>query len=74
MNNVNRRRFLIGSAAATAALTLPAPHARAQKRGGTLRLIPHADLHVFGGASHMVMVDRRESFNGLLAGWCADER
>ncbi len=39
-----------------------------------MRLIPHADLHVFGGASHMVMFDRREGFNGLLASWCADER
>lgn len=38
-----------------------------------MRLIRHADFHVFGGASHMVMVDRRQSFNGLLASWCADE-
>lgn len=36
-----------------------------------LRLIPQADLHVFGGASHMVMLDRAEGFNRLLAGWCA---
>jgi pimeloyl-ACP methyl ester carboxylesterase len=39
-----------------------------------MRLMPHADLHVFGGASHMVMVDRREGFNALLASWCAGER
>ena len=35
------------------------------------RLCPAADFHVFGGASHMVMFDRREAFNGLLAAWCA---
>jgi len=35
------------------------------------RLCPGADFHVFGGASHMVMFDRREAFNGLLAVWCA---
>ena len=39
-----------------------------------MRLIPHADLHVFGGAAHMVMLDRREAFNRLLADWCAGDR
>lgn len=34
------------------------------------RLFPSADFHVFGGASHMVMFDRREAFNRLLAEWC----
>lgn len=36
-----------------------------------MRLIPGADLHVFGGASHMVMLDRADDFNRLLAGWFA---
>lgn len=39
-----------------------------------MRLFPQADLHVFGGASHMVMLDRAEGFNRLLAGWCAGRR
>ncbi len=39
-----------------------------------MRLMPHADLHVFGAASHMVMLDRAEGFNALLASWCAGER
>jgi pimeloyl-ACP methyl ester carboxylesterase len=37
------------------------------------RLIPQADLHVFGGASHMVMFDRQDAFNRLLANWCVDD-
>src|SRR5688572_10268571 len=46
MVRLNRRTFLAGSTslAATAALGLPAVHA--QKRGGTLRFVPHADLKV----------------------------
>ena len=36
------------------------------------RLIPQADLHVFGGTSHMVMLDRSQGFNRLLESWCAD--
>jgi pimeloyl-ACP methyl ester carboxylesterase len=35
------------------------------------RLFPKADFHVFSGAAHMVMFDRPEAFNRLLAGWCA---
>jgi pimeloyl-ACP methyl ester carboxylesterase len=36
-----------------------------------MELIPHADLHVFGAAAHMVMHDRMADFNRLLEGWCA---
>jgi pimeloyl-ACP methyl ester carboxylesterase len=36
-----------------------------------MRCFPRADLHVFGGASHMVMLDRADDFNCLLASWCA---
>lgn len=46
MSDLNRRQFLVGSTAAAAALTLGAPYVQAQKRGGTLRVIPHADLKV----------------------------
>jgi len=44
MAHVTRRAFLTGSIAATALAT--APRAHAQKRGGTLRFVPHADLKV----------------------------
>ena len=44
MTEVTRRTFLAGSIAAS---TLAgAPRANAQKRGGTLRFVPHADLKI----------------------------
>jgi peptide/nickel transport system substrate-binding protein len=46
MNDVTRRQFLAATAGAAAAATLRAPAAHAQKKGGTLRFIPHADLKV----------------------------
>jgi peptide/nickel transport system substrate-binding protein len=45
MASIGRRAFLAG-AAATAAVVTTAPRARAQKKGGTLRFVPHADLKV----------------------------
>jgi peptide/nickel transport system substrate-binding protein len=42
---ISRRSFLAGTAALAAAAST-APRVQAQKRGGTLRFIPHADLKV----------------------------
>ncbi|MFO1056131.1 MAG: hypothetical protein U1E53_04105 [Dongiaceae bacterium] len=36
-------------------------------------LIPGAELHVLGGAGHMVMHDRPAAFNRTVAAWCATE-
>src|SRR5207249_2767922 len=46
MADLSRRHFFAGAAAvaATASVGLPAVHA--QKRGGTMRFVPHADLKV----------------------------
>jgi peptide/nickel transport system substrate-binding protein len=44
MGTLSRREFLAGTTAATAAVALGAPYVQAQKRGGTLRVMPHADL------------------------------
>jgi peptide/nickel transport system substrate-binding protein len=44
MTQVTRRTFLAGSIAASALVS--APRAHAQKRGGTLRFVPHADLKI----------------------------
>src|ERR1051326_6348566 len=44
MARVTRRTFLAGSIAA--AVLGRVPSARAQKRGGTLRFVPHADLKI----------------------------
>src|SRR5881296_3097365 len=46
MTHVTRRTFLAGSIAATATAVAGAPRAHAQKRGGTLRFVPHADLKI----------------------------
>src|SRR5574337_1244914 len=46
MSKLSRRQFLVGTAAGGGALALGAPYVQAQKRGGTLRFIPHADLKV----------------------------
>jgi pimeloyl-ACP methyl ester carboxylesterase len=37
------------------------------------RMIPRADMHVFGAAGHMVMLDRTSDFNRLLASWCSGQ-
>lgn len=36
------------------------------------RIARHADLYALGNASHMVMLDRAETFNRLLGDWCAN--
>src|SRR5262245_56756284 len=46
MRDLDRRTFLAGAGAAAAAVGLSSRYAHAQKRGGTMRFIPHADLKV----------------------------
>ena len=36
-----------------------------------LRILSQGDLHVFGRAAHMVMLDRADDFARLLASWAA---
>src|ERR1700747_1966775 len=45
MRDLSRRGFLAGSAAA-AAVSVAAPYVHAQKKGGTLKFVPHADLKI----------------------------
>lgn len=45
MRSISRRAFVTGTAAATVTLAL-GPRVHAQKKGGTLRVVPHADLKV----------------------------
>ena len=45
MSSMHRRTFLAG-AAASAAVAAAAPYVHAQKRGGTLKFVPHADLKI----------------------------
>jgi peptide/nickel transport system substrate-binding protein len=46
VNDVSRRRFLAGSLVTAAGLGTGVPFVHAQKRGGTIRFIAHADLKV----------------------------
>ena len=64
MIHPSRRQFLVGSAAATAALALPVPYVRAQKKGGTLRFVPHADLRVVDVTRYTGYITNRT--NGYL--------
>ena len=45
MSSMHRRTFLAG-AAASAAAVVAAPYVHAQKKGGTLKFVPHADLKI----------------------------
>ena len=45
MSSMLRRTFLAGAAAVTAAAAV-APYVHAQKKGGTLKFVPHADLKI----------------------------
>ncbi|MGH7278049.1 MAG: ABC transporter substrate-binding protein, partial [Candidatus Rokuibacteriota bacterium] len=45
MAEISRRAFVTGTVAA-AAITAAAPHVHAQKKGGVLRFVPHADLKI----------------------------
>src|SRR5438270_6297416 len=64
MMDSSRRQFLVGSAAAAATLALPAPYVQAQKKGGTLRFIPHADLRVLDVTRYTGYITNRT--NGYL--------
>jgi peptide/nickel transport system substrate-binding protein len=46
MDGLSRRRFLGGVAATAAAVTAGVPSVHAQKRGGTMRFVAHADLKI----------------------------
>ena len=43
---MDRRSFLVGAAATASIVAAGAPYVHAQKRGGTLRFVPHADLKI----------------------------
>jgi peptide/nickel transport system substrate-binding protein len=64
MLDSSRRQFLVGSAAAAATLAVRAPSVHAQKRGGTLRFVPHADLRVLDVTRYTGYITNRT--NGYL--------
>src|SRR5215470_2091226 len=70
MPELSRRAFVAGSAAAAAAVTVRAPYVHAQKKGGTLRFVPHADLKVLDPIWTTAYITRNHGymiFDTLLA-------
>src|SRR5881396_368964 len=69
MSDLSRRAFLAGTAAAVAA-SVAAPSVHAQKRGGTLRFVPHADLKILDPIWTTAYITRNHGymiFDTLLA-------
>jgi peptide/nickel transport system substrate-binding protein len=62
MGHMTRRQFLAGSAAAASAVALGGPYVHAQKRGGTLRIIAHADLKVLDPIWTTAYITRNHSY------------
>src|SRR6267142_1218161 len=62
MTGLSRRGFLGGAAATAAAATLGTPRVHAQKRGGTIRFIPHADLKVLDPIATTAYITRNHSY------------
>src|SRR5215471_12292493 len=62
MRELSRRRFIAGATAATAAVTASSPFVHAQKRGGTMRFIPHADLKVLDPVWTTAYITRNHSY------------
>src|SRR5499426_297830 len=62
MRGLSRRGFLAGAAAAAAATTLRAPRVHAQKKGGAIRFIPHADLKVLDPIATTAYITRNHSY------------
>src|SRR5438045_3287710 len=62
MRGLSRRGFLPGGGAAAAAATLGAPRVHAQKKGGAIRFIPHADLKVLDPIATTAYITRNHSY------------
>ena len=62
MSILSRRQFLAGSAATATALALRGPYVHAQKRGGTMRFIAHADLKVLDPIWTTAYITRNHSY------------
>jgi len=62
MTRLSRRRFLAGATAGAAGVTLGAPYVQAQKKGGTMRFIAHADLKVLDPVWTTAYITRNHSY------------
>jgi peptide/nickel transport system substrate-binding protein len=62
MSHLSRRQFLAGATATAAAVTTTTPRVHAQKKGGTLRFIPHADLKITDPIATTAYITRNHSY------------
>src|SRR6266540_3367467 len=62
MSDLTRRQFVTHTAAAAAAVGIGVPSVHAQKRGGTMRFIPHADLKVLDPIWTTAYITRNHSY------------
>jgi len=62
MQRLTRRQLLAGAAAGAGAVALGAPAVHAQKKGGTLRFIAHADLKVLDPIWTTAYITRNHSY------------
>jgi len=62
MRDPSRRTFLAGAGAAAIAVGVGSPFVHAQKRGGTMRFIPHADLKVLDPIWTTAYITRNHSY------------
>src|SRR6266545_5074171 len=62
MSDFTRRQFVTHTAAAAAAVGIGVPSVHAQKRGGTMRFIPHADLKVLDPIWTTAYITRNHSY------------
>jgi peptide/nickel transport system substrate-binding protein len=61
MSGLSRRQFLVAASAAAVAVPVGAPSVPAQKKGGTLRFVPHAELRVLDPLATTAQVTRNHA-------------
>ncbi len=62
MSDLTRRQFVTSTAATATAVGVGVPFVHAQKRGGTMRFIPHADLKVLDPIWTTAYITRNHSY------------
>jgi peptide/nickel transport system substrate-binding protein len=62
MSGLSRRQFLAVATAGATAVPLGAPSVHAQKKGGTLRFVPHAELRLLDPLATTAQVTRTHAF------------
>ena len=62
MSHLSRRHFLAGATATAAAATISVPRVHAQKKGGTIKFVPHADLKVLDPIATTAYITRNHAY------------